>query len=113
MPKQSWNIMAKTSLGYWSVGLIILMPLLFTLGFLFAKYSYQSIPAGGTILEDIFARPALALSMLSGMLAGISASITGLIAIIRHRERALLVYVSSALGMLLVIYLAMEFAFPH
>jgi hypothetical protein len=113
MPKQSWNITPKTSLGYWSVGLIIAMPLLFILGFQFAKYSYPSIPAGGTIIEDIFARPALALSMVSGMAAGILAFITGLMAIIRQKERALLVYVSSALGALLVIYLAMEFAFPH
>ncbi len=113
MPKQPWKIMAKTSLGYWSVGLIIAMPLLFILGFQFAKYSYPSIPAGGTIIEDIFARPALALSMVSGMAAGISAFITGLIAIIRHKERALLVYVSSALGAFFVIYLGIEFLFPH
>lgn len=105
--------MAKTRLGYWSVGLIIVMPLLFILGIQFAKYSYPSIPAGGTVLEDIFARPALALSMLSGMLAGISALITGLLAIIREKERALLVYVSSSIGALLVLYLGIEILFPH
>ena len=113
MTEKSWRIMAKTRLGYWSVGLIIAMPLLFILGFLFAKYSYQSIPAGGTILEDISTRPALALSMLSGMLAGISALITGLLAIFRHRERAFLVYVSSSIGALLVLYLGIEIMFPH
>lgn len=105
--------MPITSLGKWSAGLIVAMPLLFVIGMSFTNSLYQSVPAGGTILADIAARPALALTMLAGMVAGISAFITGLLAIIRQKEHALLVYVSSSIGALLVLFLAGEILFPH
>lgn len=105
--------MPGTPLGKWSVGLIIAMPLLFAIGSSFTNSLYQSVPAGETILADIAARPALALTMLAGMAAGIAALVTGLLAIIRQRERALLVYLSTLLGALFALYLAGELAFPH
>ena len=113
MTKQPWGIMPKTTLGKWSVGLIIAMPLLFIIGTSFTNSIYESVPAGGTILADITARPALALTMLAGMTAGISAFITGLLAIIRQKEHALLVYISSLIGALLMLFLAGEILFPH
>jgi hypothetical protein len=105
--------MSKTTLGKWSIGLIVAMVLLFILGSSFTNSIYKSIPAGRTILADIIARPALALTMLAGMVAGISAFITGLLAIIRQKERALLVYISSSIGALLVLFLVGEILFPH
>ena len=113
MTKQPWIIVPKTTLGKWSVGLIVAMPLLFIIGTSFTNSLYKSIPAGGTILADIAARPALALTMLAGMIAGISAFITGLLAIIRQKERALLVYVASSIGALLLLFLAGEILPPH
>ena len=113
MTKQSWRIMPLTTLGKWSVGLIVAMPLLFIIGTSFTNSLYKSVPAGGTILAEIATRPALALTMLAGMFAGISAFITGLLAIIRQKEYALLVYVSSSIGALLVLFLAGEILFPH
>jgi hypothetical protein len=113
MTKSPWIIMPKTRLGKWSVGLIAAMLLLLIIGTSLASSLYRSAPAGDTLLADTAARPALALTMLAGMAAGISAFITGLLAIIRQKERALLVYVSSAIGALLVAFLAGEFLFPH
>lgn len=100
-------------LGKWSVGLIVAMPLLFIIGTSFADSLYKSIPAGNTVWADITARPALTLTMLVGMIAGISAFITGLLAIIKQKEYAVLVYISSAIGALLIIYLAGEILFSH
>jgi hypothetical protein len=105
--------MPITTLGKWSVGLIVAMPLLFLIASSFTNSLYNSIPAGDTILADIAARPALAFTMLAGMVAGISAFITGLLAITRQKEYALLVYVSSLIGALLVIFLAGEILFPQ
>ena len=113
MTKRPWRILPGTTLGKWSIGLIIAMPLLFAIGFSFTNSLYQSVPAGGTILADIAARPALALTMLAGMAAGISAFITGLLATFRQNDHALLVYVSTFIGALLVFYLAGEMLFPH
>jgi hypothetical protein len=64
-------------------------------------------------LEDIAGRPVLALMMLAGMVSGISAFITGLMAIIRQKEHASLVYAATMIGALLILFLLGEFIFPH
>ena len=105
--------MPKTNLGKWSVGLILIMFVLFFIGTTFADTLYGSVPAGGTIPADIISRPAIAISMLAGFGAGISALITGLISIIKQRERAFLVFLSTLIGAALTLYLIAEFLFPH
>jgi hypothetical protein len=105
--------MPKTILGKWSLGLIIAMPLSFVIGTSFTNSMYQSVPAGNTILADIASRPALALTMLAGFASGISAFITGLVAITKQKERALLVYLSTLIGVLLILFLIAEISFPH
>lgn len=105
--------MPKTKLGKWSVKLIIAMPLLFLLGRLSMNLFYDSVSSGDSILEDIARRPMLAISMLAGMVSGVSAFVTGLVAIVRKKERAILVIVSTIIGAMVVLFLIGEFAFPH
>jgi len=107
------GILPKTKLGWCSLGLATAMPVLFLIGMSFTDLLYKSVPAGGTILKDIAVRPALALTMLTGMASGISAFIIGLIAIIKQKERALLVYGATLIGALLIIFLVGEIIFPH
>lgn len=113
MTKQPWTFLPATVIGQWSVGLIVTMPILFIIGTSFANSIYQDVPAAGTILADIAARPALALTMLAGMAAGILAFVMGVVAIIWKRDRAVLVFLATAIGALLLVFLAGEFAFPH
>jgi hypothetical protein len=105
--------MPGNKLGRWSVGFIVVMPILFVIGMSFSGSLYESVPAGRTILADIAARPFLALTMLAGMVTGISGFITGLLAIVKQKENALLVYVSTLIGGLLILYLVGELAFSH
>ena len=105
--------MPKTVLGKWSIVLIVVMPLLFIIGMSLTNTLYESVPSGDTILQDISGRPALALTMLSGMASGISAFILGLVAIVRQKERVFLVYVSTTIGALLILFLLGEVIFPH
>lgn len=107
------SILPNTRLGWWSMGLAVAIPILFFIGMSFANYLYESVPAGDTILEDVTVRPALAIMMLAGMASGISACIVGLIAIIRQKDRTLLVYCATLVGVLLVIFLIAESIFPH
>ena len=51
--------------------------------------------------------------MLAGMAAGISGFITDLLAIVKQKENALLVYVYTEIGGLLTLFLIGELAFPH
>ena len=74
---------------------------------------YESAPGSNSLLDDIVNRPLLALSMLVGVGAGISALITGLVAIVKRKERALLVFGSTMVGAGLTLFLIAEFLFPH
>jgi len=113
MIKRNWTVFPSTRMGKWSVWLIVVMPILFILGTSFTSSIYQSVPSGSTLVADIIARPALALSMLAGIAAGILACITGLVAVTRQKENALLVYVSSIIGALLILFLVGEILSPH
>ena len=105
--------MPKTNTGKWSIGLIIAMPLLIWLGISFTDTLYQSTTGGDTILQDIAARPALSLTILAGMGAGIAAFITGLLAIIKKKERSPFVYAATVIGACLILFLIAEIVFPH
>ena len=89
------------------------MFVLFVIGSSLTNTLYESVPAGGTIFADIISRPALAISMLVGFGAGISALVTELISIIKQKERAVLVYISTLVGAALTLFLIGEFLFPH
>ena len=107
------KLLPKTKLGKWSVRLIIAMFLLFVVGRLFYLKIYTSVSAGETILRDIAIRPGLGLSMLSGFASGIIAFITGLAAIIKNKERSILVFIATIIGALLILFLMGEIIFPH
>lgn len=111
--KMRISILPKTIFGRWSLGLILAMPVLFFIGMSFSTLLYKSVPAGGTILKDIAVRPALALTMLAGMVSGILAFVIGLIAVIRQKERALLVYGATLVGALPILFLLGELLSPH
>jgi hypothetical protein len=66
------NLIPESNFGRWSVGLIVMMPILFYIGMLFVDF-YNFTPAGKTILKDIVGRPGVALSMLTGFVLGIAA----------------------------------------
>lgn len=103
--------MPKTFAGKWSVGLIIVMFVLFVIGSSLAGTLYESVPSGDTVFADLLNRPALAGSMLAGFGAGIASLVTGLIGIIRKEERALLVFLSTLIGAGVTVFLIAEFIF--
>lgn len=113
MQERSWRLISSTKLGNWSIGLVVLMPILFLVGTSFAGSLYKTIPGGKTVIEDLIARPILTLTMLAGMAAGVAGFVTGLIPILKKKEKAVLVYLSTAIGGLFIVYLIAELAFPH
>lgn len=113
MSERSWRFMPGCRPGRWSVGLIVVMPILFVIGTSISSSLYETVPAGGNLLADIAARPFLALSMLVGMAAGISGFITGFLAIVKQKENAILVFASTAIGGLLTLFLIGLLAFPQ
>ena len=106
------DFVPKTILGKWSVLLVFGIPIFFYIGFSFVSF-YKDIPAGRTIPQDIIVRPGVALSMLTGMASGVSSFITGIVSVTRKKERALLVYISTIIGGLLIVFLLGELSSPH
>ena len=106
------KFLPKTILGKWSVVLIIAMPIFFYIGMSFVDF-YESIPAGKTIPHDIMVRPGVALPMLAGLVCGVAAFFTGIIGIIRKKDHSVLVFLSTAMGFLMVLWCLAEILFPH
>ena len=104
--------MPKTILGKLSVILIVVMPIFFYIGMSFVDF-YKSVPAGKTIPEDIVVRPGVALPMLSGLISGIAAFFVGIIGIARKKDHSVLMFLSTALGFLVLLWCLAEILFPH
>jgi hypothetical protein len=107
------KIIPKSKLAKLAIFLIGAMPVLFTIGSLMANSIYKSVPAGDTILLDIMARPALAITMIAGMICGISAFVIGVFAFFKRKERAILIYIPIVVGGFLILFLFGEILFPH
>jgi len=106
------NFAPKSNLGKWSVGLIIIAPILFYIGMSFVDF-YESVPAGKTIFQDIITRPGIALSMLLGFAFGIAAFFCGIIGIIRKKDYSVFVFISTVLGFFILLWVIAEIVFPH
>ena len=106
------KILPKTILGKWSVVLIIIMPILFYIGTSSVSF-YESVPARKTIPEDIVARPGVALPMLAGFISGIAAFFVGIIGIARKTDHSVFVFLSTAIGLLVLLWCLAEIIFPH
>jgi len=96
----------KTKLGRWSVGLIAAFFILFAIFQLLVGSGQQ----GGETFSDnlLLSIPALLMATM-----GIAAFVTGIIAIIKHKERSILVFISSLIGFLVLDFVLGEIFFPH
>lgn len=104
--------MPEIFLGKWSVALIVAMPIFFYIGMAFVDF-YEFVPAGKTISHDIMVRPGIALSMLAGFVCGIAAFFTGIIGIIKKKDYSILIFLSTAIGFLVLSWCLAEVLFPH
>lgn len=98
--------MPKTILGKWSVGLIII----FFLSFAALRLLVALGQRGG---ETFFSNPLLAITGIFMGISGISAFFTGIIGIIKSKERAVLVFLSTAIGLFVLIFCLGEILSPH
>ncbi len=105
--------MPKTKLGKWAIGLILTMLMLFFIGTSFTNSLYTSVPSSNSIFEDMIRRPALVFPLLTAMLSGVAAFVTGIIAVAKDKERAPLVYIALIIGACVILFLAGESLFPH
>ena len=96
----------KTKLGKWSIGLIVSF-------FAFLWIFYLLVAAGERGGATFFSNLKLTIPMLIAAGSAVASFFTGLISIIKRKERAILVFISSLIGLLVLIYVILEFSFPH
>jgi len=105
-------LVPKSNLGKWSVGLIIVMSVLFYIGMSSVNF-YKFVQAGKTIPRDIIGRPLVALPMLGGFIFGISSFFCGIIGIIKKRDYSILIFASTIIGFFVLLLVFGEILFPH
>jgi tellurite resistance protein TehA-like permease len=99
------TLLPTTTLGKWSIGLVIVFFLFFVVFLIEAK---SGLLGGDTWTWDWPAIPIL----LAGVSA-VSALVTGIIGIVKSRERSVLVFMSAALGLFVLFFVLGEFLVPH
>ena len=96
----------KTSLGKWSFGLIIVFFLLFVI--------FQLLVASGQRGgATFFSNPVLTIPILLAGISGVFAFFTGIISIVRSKERSVLVFLATAIGLFVMLFWLGEILFPH
>jgi hypothetical protein len=95
-----------TTLGRWSVGLIVTF-------FIFLALFLIIAASGARGGDTLFSNLGLALPMLTAAFCGVAAFITGLIAIIVSKERAVFVMIAAVLGFNVLLFGLGEVLFPH
>ena len=100
------KFLPQTKSGKWSASLAAGGIIFFVLGNIF-------IALGEQVGETFLANLKISLPMSLGYLSLVSAFATGLFGLIKPRERAILVFIATLLGLLGVIFLIGEFTIPH
>ncbi|OGY25560.1 MAG: hypothetical protein A2Z24_01735 [Candidatus Woykebacteria bacterium RBG_16_44_10] len=99
--------MPKTTLGKWSAGLIIAFFLLLATGMIVVSVFKQE--GGETFLDNLW----ISIPMLGAGAVAIAAFFTGVVAIVRNKERSVFVFLAALIGLLVLIFVLGEFLSPH
>jgi hypothetical protein len=100
------NILPHTTLGKCSVGLFGCLIIFFVLLLIMGA-------TGQTGGETFFSNLFLAIPGLLVVVSGIAAFFTGIINIIFMKERALLVFLATAIGLLLIVFILGDLISPE
>lgn len=96
----------KTNLGKWTVGLIIAFFIFLAVFFMFVNLGERGGMAFCSNLK-------LCLPMVTAAIFGILSFFTGIVGIIRKKERSMLVYLSTLLGGFVLFWVFSEVMSPH
>ena len=103
--------MPKTKLGKWSVRLIVVFFLLFILVQIIAAVGRSQ----GVFDSDSFNayQILIPITIIPSGICGIAAFITGIISILKRKERSVSVFLATIIGFLVFDFMLGEILFPH
>lgn len=100
------NFSPQTYLGKWSAKLIAIFTLFITTFYGIVALGYR----GG---DTFFSQPALTIPILIAAICGVTAFLTGLLSIVKNKERSSLVILSTLIGLFVLIFILGEILTPH
>lgn len=100
------SLLPKHILGKCSIGQIVLFILMFGL-------LMSMISAGQKGGNTFFSNLSLAIPGLLAAISGVAAFFTGIVSIVKGKERSILVYLSTAVGFIVLLFCTAEILFPH
>ena len=104
------HFMPKTTLGKWSVALIVA----FIVVIVAHQVAFQLLVASGWRGgETFFSTLVATVPVILAGISGVSAFVTGLIGIIKSRERSVTVYLAALIGLFVQLFWLGEIIFPH
>ena len=103
--------MPKTTLGRWSVWLIVAFFVLFILVQIIAAVGRSQ----GAFDSDSFTiyQILIPITIIPAGICGIAAFVTGILSIIQSRERSVFVFLGTAIGMFVLFFVLGEVFLPH
>lgn len=100
------HLIPKTTPGKWVTNLVVSFFILFGL-------FYLAIATGQRGGEGFFDNLFLTIPALLAAICAIVAFFVGLISIIKNEERSVLVFLSTLIGLLVLLWVLAEIMFPH
>ena len=100
------SLKPRTIMGKWSTGLIIAFFLFFGVFLILVALGQR----GG---DTFFSNLELTIPMLVAGVSSVSALVTGIIGIVKNRERSVLVFLATAIGLVVLTFSLGEILFPH
>jgi len=101
------NVLPKTILGKLSAGLTISFFVFLILGIMVVVLGHQT--GGETFFDNLY----ISIPMFLSGISGIAAFFTGLTGIIISKERSIFVFLCTAIGLFVLMFVIGEFTNPH
>jgi amino acid permease len=98
--------MPKTFLGKWAIRLIVAFFILFAVFQILVGIGQR----GG---DKFFDNMLLAIPGLLMAFSGIGSFFTGIVSIVKNKERSVLVFIATLVGLLILLFVLGEVVFPH
>ncbi len=102
------SLWPTTKVGKWSVGLCIVFMILMVIVFMSVIFTPKE-----ELSPNFFEPLCPAVTLLIAGTCGIIASILGVMSIAKNKERSVLVFLATAIGVLALVFIVGEFLFPH
>lgn len=83
----------------------------FVISTISANTIYANVSSADTLISDFSTRPLVSIPMMLAGLAALVAVVTGLVAIIKFKEKSLLVWIATIISSLLVLMTVAELIF--